>query len=113
MHELPYAQTILRVALEHAERAGATRIVALEIVVGELSTVVDDTIQYYWDIISEGTIAEGAELRFRRIPALLRCWDCGTQFRLDGEHLACPNCGSRKAAIIQGEEFNLESIEVE
>ena len=73
MHELPITQSLLEIALQHGEQAGAQRITQLDIVVGELSSIVDDSVQFYWDIVSKGTIAEGADLSFRRVPGTLRC----------------------------------------
>lgn len=47
MHELPFVQNLLRIALEHAEKAGAKRILALRLVIGQMSTIVDDAVQFY------------------------------------------------------------------
>ncbi len=113
MHELPFVESILKITLEHAERAGAKRVTALYLVIGQMSSIVDDSVQFYWDILSKGTIAEGAKLHFQRIPAVYRCWDCGHTYELDGEHLACPRCGSVRVQLVQGDEFRLDSIEVE
>ena len=113
MHELPFVESILKITLEHAEKAGAQRVVALNLVIGQMSSIVDDSVQFYWAILSKGTIAEGAELRFQRIPAVYRCWDCGHTYPLDGQHLACPRCGSVRVQLIQGDEFRLESIDIE
>ena len=62
MHELAVTEEILRVALEHAERAQATRITDIHLVIGTLSTVVDDSVQFYFDFLSPETIAAGAKL---------------------------------------------------
>lgn len=113
MHELPFVESILKITLEHAERAQAQRVLALDIVVGQMASIVDDSVQFYWDMLSQDTLAEGAELRFKRIPAVYHCWDCGHEYQLDGEHLACPQCGSARVQLVQGDEFRLESIDIE
>ncbi|NPA90805.1 MAG: hydrogenase maturation nickel metallochaperone HypA [Chloroflexi bacterium] len=113
MHELPFVQSILAITLEHAERVGAQRVLALNLVIGEMASIVDDSVQFYWDILSKDTIAEGATLNFRRVPARFRCWDCGTEYSPDGQTLACPTCGSVRVMLVQGDEFRLESIDVE
>ncbi len=113
MHELPVTQSILKIALEHAEKTDAKRVIGLNLVIGELATMVDDSIQFYWEIIAKDTIAEKATLRFRRVRAELECLSCSEIYRpADGE-LACPKCGSLQVKIIAGEEFLLESIDVE
>lgn len=113
MHELPVTQSILEIALRHAEKAQAARITDLYIVMGELSKLVDESIQFYWDIIAENTIAAGARLHFRIVPAEFQCMACFHTFSPDGEEFACPNCGAVGVKILSGEEFSLEAIDVE
>ncbi|HHN94102.1 MAG TPA: hydrogenase maturation nickel metallochaperone HypA [Anaerolineae bacterium] len=113
MHELSITQSVLEIALRHAEQAHAARITQLNLVIGELSTIVDDSVQFYWDIISRGTIAEGAVLHFERVPGVLRCLNCGHTFPLNGEDFSCPRCGDRQVITAGGDDFRLDSIEIE
>ncbi len=113
MHELPVTESILEIAIKNARQSGAKRIADIYLVIGQLSTIVDDSIQFYWDIIAKDTLAEGARLHFRRVPAELACQDCGTRFNLNGEDYSCPNCQGINVRVVAGEEFFLEAIEVE
>lgn len=114
MHELPITQNILKIALQYAEKEGANHILTLNLVIGQLSTVIDDSVQFYWPIVSEGTIAENAVLHFRRIPAQLKCLECETNYRLeDGRLRPCPNCDSSRISVLSGREFQLESIQID
>ncbi len=113
MHELPVTENILNIALRHAEQAGATRITELHIVIGQLASIVDDSVQFYWDIISKGSLAEGARLHFRRVPAEMLCLNCNQRYAPTKDELACPNCGGVAVKIVAGEEFFLEAIDVE
>ncbi|MBP8974431.1 MAG: hydrogenase maturation nickel metallochaperone HypA [Anaerolineae bacterium] len=113
VHELGVTQSILEIALRHARQAGAARIREVNLVIGELSSIVDDSVQFYWDMISEGTIGHGAVLTFTRIPATLRCQDCEHEFPLNHHDYACPVCGSSKVVVADGEQFYLESIDVD
>ena len=113
MHELPVTQNILEITLRHATQAQAKRVTDLYLVIGRLSSIVDDSIQFYWDIISKDTLAEGARLHFRRIPVELICLACNNRYAMSDEDFACPSCGSEQIKIVAGEEFYLESIEVE
>ena len=113
MHELAVTENLLNIAVRHATPANAVRVTALHLVIGQLSSIVDDSIQFYWDMISAGTICEGAQLHFERRPAMLKCLDCDQTYTLNGELVDCPNCHGAHLKVVSGEEFYLDSIEVE
>ena len=113
MHELAVTENILNLALQHAEAGGAQQITDVYLVIGQLSSIVDDSVRFYWDFINVGTIAAGSRLHFRRIPAMLQCRACGRRYPPDGSELACPDCGGADVQVIAGEEFYLEAIDVE
>ena len=113
MHELAVTQSILEIALRHAEQVEATRVTDLYLVIGQLSSILDDSVQFYWDFIAKDTLAEGAHLHFKRIPAEFTCLDCDTRYVPGDENLVCPECGSVHVKVTAGEEFQLESMDVE
>jgi hydrogenase nickel incorporation protein HypA/HybF len=113
MHELAVTESILEIALRHAQPAQARKISDLYLVIGQLSSLIDDSVQFYWDFISKDTPAEGARLHFRRIAAELTCLDCDQTFTLSKGDLGCPSCSSVNVKVTAGEEFYLEAIEVE
>ncbi len=111
MHELSVTQNILDIALRHAGEA--KKITDVYLVIGELSSIVDDSVQFYWDMIAEDTLAQGAQLHFRRIPAELLCLDCQTRYPVNGIDLACPQCHSAHVQVTAGSEFFVEAIDIE
>ncbi|MBI3942055.1 MAG: hydrogenase maturation nickel metallochaperone HypA [Chloroflexi bacterium] len=116
MHELAVTQGILSVALDAAREHHARYITAIDLVVGELSSIVDDSVQFYFDHLSQGTPAEHARLHFRRVPATLVCLDCAKRhgdIRPPVSLQTCPDCGSARLQISGGMEFYVESIEVD
>jgi hydrogenase nickel incorporation protein HypA/HybF len=114
MHELPVTQAILDTALNAAQQAGAVRIVAIDLVIGELSGIVGDSVQFYFDILSKGTLAQGAQLRFQRQPARADCPDCGHSYNVTPPLAPfCPVCGSSRVQVSGGRQFYLESIEID
>lgn len=110
MHELAVTRSILDLAIQHANKGHITD---LYLVIGQLSSMIDDSVQFYWDIISAGTDAEGATLHFRRIPAEMTCCSCGQCYAPGSDDFACPGCGSENIRLTAGEEFYLEAIVVE
>jgi hydrogenase nickel incorporation protein HypA/HybF len=113
MHELGVTQNILQIALEHAQKAGAKKIHRIHLVIGGLSGVIDESVQFYFDFVTKETMAEGAQLVFKKVPARFRCKGCGKEFAFDGEKWNCPACAAAGPEIVTGREFYLDSIEVE
>jgi hydrogenase nickel incorporation protein HypA/HybF len=114
MHELAVTQSILDITLRHAERASAGRILAINLVIGELTGFVDDSIQFYFDFLSKETPAQGAQLHFERIAARVRCHACGAEYAPPNSRLwACPACEALGGEIVAGREFSVASIEIE
>ena len=113
MHELSVTQSVLDIALEHAKVAQAEKITRINLVIGEMSSIVDDCVQFYFDFISKGGIASNATLSFHRIPTQVRCRNCATTFSPKETDWECPNCGEWNVEITAGQEFYIDSIEVE
>lgn len=113
MHELSVTESLLNLALSHANQAKATKVTAINIVIGRLASIVDDSVQFYWDFVAEDTICAGAKLNFERHPAILHCEDCAMEYSIEHDLIPCPNCGGMHTTVVSGEEFYLDSIEIE
>lgn len=113
MHELPITQSILDLVVDHARRAGATRVTDVHLVIGELSRVVDDSVQFYWDILTEGTMAAAATLHFRRVPFQLECQDCAIVFEPNDSSFQCAGCGGGRVRVVGGDDLRVDAIDVE
>ncbi len=113
MHELSLTQQVLDIAIKKASEAGATTIKSINLVIGDMSSVVDDCVQFYFDLLSRDSIASGAQLSFQRVPMTVRCRYCRYEFNPAGEDWKCPQCQEWDVEIIAGKDFYLESIEVE
>jgi len=116
VHELPVTRSILEIVLRQAESHQVTKVVAVDITIAALSDLEGEWLQSYFDHLSRGTPAEGAELRVRRAPLTFRCDACSSEFQATREELAsarCPRCGSRDASIISGMGYTVDSMEAQ
>jgi len=113
MHEMAITMSMLDLILKEAAKAGASKVVAVNVVIGEMSGVVDRCVQTNFDFMSRGTPAEGAALSFRNVPKQARCRKCAHVFTPANICWACPECQSVEFEIIAGNELYIESIEVE
>jgi len=113
MHELSITQNILSIALEQAEENHAKRITKINITIGELSGIVDECVEFYFELLTKNTTAAGATLCFDRSPTKLRCRKCNNTFSPDDIKWICPGCESQSAEIVSGRECYVSSIEVD
>jgi len=82
------------------------------VVVGELSTFVEESIEIYFRELARGTVAENAQLSFSKLEARAVCNGCGADFRPVNAFFSCPECKSAFCEIRQGQELYIESIEI-
>ena len=112
MHELAVSEDILKIALEEAENNHASRVSDIFLTIGRLSSIIDDSVQFYWDHISIDTLCEGANLHFNRPPAVFKCNKCGQEFEIMEDLLPCPVCKSFDLEILTGDEMQVDQIEI-
>ncbi len=106
-------QGILDASFEAAQAAGAKRILEIKISVGELTEIVDFALQFAFEALTPGTLAEGAVLTVNKVDARSKCNDCGIEYSHDRFQMICPDCGSFNVALLQGRELHIDSIETE
>ena len=109
MHELSLAGAVIDTVERHA---AGRRVTAVYLTVGHLRQVVPASLDFYFGHVARGTVCEGARLEQELVPARLRC-DCGHEWTLDEVDFRCTACGAAGATVISGEEFLVESIDVE
>ena len=68
MHELSVMESILNIVVKHALKNDAKKILGISLRVGEMTDLVDEWMQRYFDYLSKETIAAGAVLKIERIP---------------------------------------------
>jgi len=113
VHELAITQSMLDLAVEEARKAQAKQVTKINLVIGEMSGVVDDCVEFCFNILSQDTICREASLSFQRIPIQLRCRRCGYLFSPREPPWTCPSCRQWDAEVVAGRELYIDSIEVE
>ncbi len=114
MHEMSIVQALIEQVGIEIRKSGETGVVrGVDVVIGRLSGVHVDSIEFAFEVLSPNTIADGAELRISRPSALIDCRECSNRQSMDGVLMQCPNCGSGDVTIEGGRELLLQSIELE
>lgn len=114
MHEMGIAEGILSSAIRGAEDAGAARINEVDVTVGVLTEVMEDALQFAWEAIRSGTMAEQASLNVTMLDARTRCADCGHEWVHDRYSGAqCPTCSGYLVTLLAGRELKIDSIDID
>lgn len=122
MHEAAIAQSIVNTVLEEAEKHQAIKVDSVEIEIGELTFLGIDQVEFWVKTNFEGTVAQGAKIKFKRIKAEIHCHECEFQGKLvvqedPAYHLnlpifCCPACKSNNIEITRGKEALIRRIHV-
>jgi len=110
MHELAIAESVVRIVCDHA---GDRRVTNVELKVGHLRQVVPDALAFAFELVAQGTVAEGAALEIEEVPAAGRCRACGSETVMTGFPLQCAACGGLDVALERGEELLVDALELE
>jgi hydrogenase nickel incorporation protein HypA/HybF len=113
MHELSIMDSALSAVLERAREAGARRVYVLRLRIGALSGVVPEALQFAFEALTPGTLAEGAELAVERVPARFWCATCVREFAADDAFAECPGCHVPSAELRAGREMEIASLEID
>lgn len=110
MHELSLASAIVNTVAKHAY---GRRVRVVNLRVGRLRQVIPDTLDFYFEFVARDSVCEGARLEQELIDARLRCRACALEWDIEIPAFRCPTCGGSEVEIATGDEFEVESIEVE
>jgi hydrogenase nickel incorporation protein HypA/HybF len=113
MHEGALTEDLFEHVLFHAQEANARRVTRVKVTIGALSDATPDSIEFYFNALAPGTIAEGAALEFDTAPGMAHCPACDKDVRIDDLYTACPECGGFPVTVTGGNGVYLSSIEIE
>lgn len=113
MHELSIANQLVELACQRVRQEGVVEVRAITIRVGALTCVHSDSLTFCFDAVAENTVIAGAELKIVKVPVTVFCPNCQREIELAGiQPLCCTVCQMPCGEVRQGNELELESIEV-
>jgi hydrogenase nickel incorporation protein HypA/HybF len=114
MHELSIATSIVDSVTESAAAYPDARVLEVRLRVGALASVVEDSLQFCWTIVTEDTPLAGSKLVVRTLPIVVHCTNCKADSELAGvQNFHCPRCGQIATDFRQGRELEIESFEID
>ncbi len=113
MHELGIAQQMAEIAIASIPSDIVNpRVERLNLKIGRLAAVVEDSLRFCLEIISKDTPLEGAELFIEEVPVIVRCRQCNHEWEVDGPVFKCPECGIGEIDVLSGRELEITSLEL-
>jgi hydrogenase nickel incorporation protein HypA/HybF len=118
MHELSIVTSIVETVTETLaalpDSSRGARVLEVRLRVGALASVIPESLEFCWGIVSEGTPLEGSKLVVNLLPVVVHCGPCGQDAELEGvQSFRCPRCGEPCSDMRQGRELEIDSIEIE
>ena len=114
MHELSIAMSIVDLAQEESQNRGGLRVNAVHLRLGALAGVVKDALLSSYEMAIQDTPLAGSRLMIEDVPGMVYCPACAAARPVrNSEWFCCSTCGAIASKIVQGEELELASLEVE
>ncbi len=113
MHELSLCESVMQILEDNARLKGYNRVKTLWLEIGELSCVEADALRFSFEVVSRGTLAEGATLEIITVPGLAWCLPCGKHVAVKQRFDACPVCGNFPLQVSGGDEMKIKELEVD
>jgi hydrogenase nickel incorporation protein HypA/HybF len=99
---------------ESALQSNIKKVNKLKLVIGKLSMVMPDSLEFCFQALSQDEFFRDAVMEIEQREILIRCFKCKGQSALeDAYYYVCPGCGSNEVEIIQGRELYLDYYEGE
>ena len=113
MHELIATQRFLDASLERADATGGGRVRAVRLQVGVLSGLTEESIRFYWELLTPGTAAEGSSLQVTMVAGRVACRTCGTESEVMDDFPICPGCAGVDLVVFDGDACAIEAVETQ
>lgn len=113
MHELSLCESMMHVLEEQARSEAFSRVTLVRLEIGALSCIEPEAMRFSFDVVTRGTLAEGARLEI--IPTLGKAWcmTCAQAVSVGQRFDACPRCGDELLPPTGGDELRIKELEVD
>lgn len=113
MHEMALMQSMLAGIEAEAKTQAFSRVDRVCLQVGALSCVDPHALEFGFEAVTRGTLADGAALEIEQVPGQARCFACEADVIIEERGRGCPKCGSHQLLVTGGEELKIKELEVQ
>lgn len=113
MHEMSIAQNLIEIVCQQLGQEGEAIVKRIKLRIGQLTAVHPQALRFSFEVASDRTPLRGAALEIETVPVVVFCSGCQQLQTLPGiQKFHCPQCDTPSADIRQGQELEIEFIEV-
>lgn len=114
MHELSIISSVVESVTESLADYPGAQVKEVRLRVGVLSGVIEDSLQFCYELAIEDTPLAGSKLVVKTLPVVMHCERCNADVELESlQSFRCPQCGEPASEMRQGRELEVDSIEIE
>ena len=113
MHEMSLCEGVLQVIEENAAAQKFSKVKTVWLEIGAFSGVEPEAMSFNFDVVVNGTLADGAKLEMIEVPAHAWCMMCAKSVAIKQRYDACPDCGGFQLQVSGGDEMRIKELEVE
>jgi len=113
MHEMALCESVLAAIEDSARVNRFTRVRRVRLEIGSFAGVEVSALRFGFDVVSRGTLCDGAELVVLEPPGKAWCFDCSSTVDLLARIDPCPQCGGHRLQPVSGDQMTIKDLEVE
>jgi hydrogenase nickel incorporation protein HypA/HybF len=113
MHEMSLIESVVALVEDERRKQAFSRVRMIRLAVGVLGHAEPAALHFCFDVVTRGTIADGARLEIERVLGEGWCSSCRQTVSLQQRFAACPACGDAQVTMTAGGELRLSELEVE
>jgi len=118
MHEMNLVGQLAARVVKFGQEQKAVKIYSVGVTAGQLRMLDRDFMQRFFNMFTQGTIAEKAQLELFTIPISYQCGACGAIYEMtpkewldmDPNRAACVECDSEDITLLSGGEYYISDI---
>lgn len=112
MHEMSLCEGIRTVIEDQAAKHAIKAVKTVRVEIGRFSGVEKPALEFAFDVVMRGSVAEGAKLIMIDLPGRAMCYDCVAEVEIQDRLDPCPTCGGGKLMPTAGDEMRIKDLEV-
>ncbi|MFH1613279.1 MAG: hydrogenase maturation nickel metallochaperone HypA [bacterium] len=114
MHEFSIVKSLINILNKKCKKEKISEIKKINLKIGILKTIMPESLNFAFEILSKKTKYENTKLIIKIIPVKMKCNECKNNITFNNTfniHFLCKKCGSTNLNLLCGNELLIDSVE--